>query len=43
MHNQFKTQKFKPLMLAMGPRDLNTAPNSPRPLQQPFNDVLSIF
>ena len=29
MHNQFKTQKFKHLMLAMGPRDLNSAPNSP--------------
>ena len=26
MHNQFKTQKFKHLMLAMGPRDLNSAP-----------------
>ena len=29
MHNQFKTQKFKHLMLAMGPRDLNFAPYSP--------------
>ena len=29
MHNQFKTQKFKHLMLAMGPRDLNSAPYSP--------------
>ena len=29
MHNQFKTQKFKHLMLAMGPRDLNSAPHSP--------------
>ena len=29
MHNQFKTQKFKHLMLAMGPRDLNFAPHSP--------------
>ena len=29
MHNQFKTQKFKHLMLAMGPRDLNAAPYSP--------------
>ena len=29
MHNQFKTQKFKHLMLAMGPRDLNSAPCSP--------------
>ena len=29
MHNQFKTQKFKHLMLAMGPRDLNYAPYSP--------------
>ena len=29
MHNQFKTQKFKRLMLAMGPRDLNSAPYSP--------------
>ena len=29
MHNQFKTQKFKYLMLAMGPRDLNSAPYSP--------------
>ena len=28
MHNQFKTQKFKHLMLAMGPRDLNSAPYS---------------
>ena len=29
MHNQFKTQKFKYLMLAMGPRHLNSAPYSP--------------
>ena len=29
MHNQFKTQKFRHLMLAMGPRDLNSAPCSP--------------
>ena len=29
MHNQFKTQKFKHLMLAMGPTDLNFAPYSP--------------
>ena len=29
MHNQFQTQKFKHLMLAMGPRDLNSAPYSP--------------
>ena len=29
MHNQFKTQKFKHLMLAMGRRDLNSAPYSP--------------
>ena len=29
MHNQFKTQKFKHLMLAMSPRDLNSAPYSP--------------
>ena len=29
MHNQFKTQKFKHLMLAMGARDLNSAPYSP--------------
>ena len=29
MQNQFKTQKFKHLMLAMGPRDLNSAPYSP--------------
>ena len=29
MHNQFKTQKFNHLMLAMGPRDLNSAPYSP--------------
>ena len=29
MHNQFKTQKFKHLMLAMGPRDLSPAPYSP--------------
>ena len=29
MHNQFKSQKFKHLMLAMGPRDLNSAPYSP--------------
>ena len=29
MHNQFKTQNFKHLMLAMGPRDLNSAPYSP--------------
>ena len=29
MHNPFKTQKFKHLMLAMGPRDLNPAPYSP--------------
>ena len=29
MHNQFKTQKFKHLMLAMGPRDLKSAPDSP--------------
>ena len=29
MHNQFKAQKFKHLMLAMGPRDLNSAPYSP--------------
>ena len=29
MHNQFKTQKFKHLMLAMGPRDLNSAPYRP--------------
>ena len=26
MHNQFKSQKFKHLMRAMGPRDLNSAP-----------------
>ena len=29
MHNPFQTQKFKHLMLAMGPRDLNSAPYSP--------------
>ena len=29
MHNQFKSQKFKHLMLAMGPRDLNSAPYRP--------------
>ena len=29
MHNQFKTEKLKHLMLAMGPRDLNSAPYSP--------------
>ena len=29
MHNQFKTQKLEHLMLAMGPRDLNSAPYSP--------------
>ena len=29
MHNQFKSQKLKHLMLAMGPRDLNSAPYSP--------------
>ena len=29
MHNQFKTQKFKHLMLAMGPRDLHFATYSP--------------
>ena len=29
MHNQFKTQKFKHLMLAMGPRDPHFAPYSP--------------
>ena len=29
MRNQFKTQKFKHLMLAMGPKDLNCAPYSP--------------
>ena len=29
MHNQFKSRKFKHLMLAMGPRDLNSAPYSP--------------
>ena len=29
MHNQFKTQQLKHLMLAMGPRDLNSAPYSP--------------
>ena len=29
MDNQFKTQKFKHLMLAMGPRDLISAPYSP--------------
>ena len=29
MHNQFKSQKFKHLMIAMGPRDLNSAPYSP--------------
>ena len=29
MHNQFKTQKFEHLMLAMGPRDLNSASYSP--------------
>ena len=29
MQNQFKTQKVKHLMLAMGPRDLNSAPYSP--------------
>ena len=29
MHNPFKTEKFKHLMLAMGPRDLNSAPYSP--------------
>ena len=29
MHNQFKAQKFKHPMLAMGPRDLNSAPYSP--------------
>ena len=29
MHNHFKTQKLKHLMLAMGPRDLNSAPYSP--------------
>ena len=29
MHNQFKTHKFEHLMLAMGPRDLNSAPYSP--------------
>ena len=28
MHNQFKTQKFKHLTLAMGPRDLHSAPYS---------------
>ena len=26
MQNQFKSRKFKHLMLAMGPRDLNSAP-----------------
>ena len=29
MHNPFKSQKFKHLTLAMGPRDLNSAPYSP--------------
>ena len=29
MHNQFRSQKLKHLMLAMGPRDLNFAPYSP--------------
>ena len=29
MHNQFQSQQFKHLMLAMGPRDLNSAPYSP--------------
>ena len=29
MHNQFKIQTFIHLMLAMGPRDLNSAPYSP--------------
>ena len=29
MHNEFKTQKFKHLMLAMGPGDQNSAPYSP--------------
>ena len=29
MQNQFKNQNFKHLMLAMGPRDLNSAPYSP--------------
>ena len=29
MHNPFKTQKIKHLMLAMGPRDLHSAPYSP--------------
>ena len=29
MHNQFKSQKFKHLMLAMGPKDLNSAPYRP--------------
>ena len=29
MHNQFKTPKLKHPMLAMGPRDLNSAPYSP--------------
>ena len=29
MHNQFKSRKFKHLMLAMGPRYLNSAPYSP--------------
>ena len=29
MHNQFQSQKFKHLMLAMGPRDLHSAPYSP--------------
>ena len=29
MHNQFKSRKSKDLMLAMGPRDLNSAPYSP--------------
>ena len=34
MHNQFKTQKFKHLMLAMGPRDLNSAPYSRASFEQ---------
>ena len=29
MHNQFKSRKFKHLMLAIGPVDLNSAPYSP--------------
>ena len=38
MHNQFKTQKFKHLMLAMGPRDLNSAPYTAAAIQwRPFN------